>query len=78
MKLLTLAWFFPASILALAAAPGPDVVVAADGSGKHTSLQDAISAAPMGTGRDDPRWFSSRRAPIVNGSTCSGSVETFW
>ncbi len=37
------------------AAP-PDVVVAADGSGKYTSLQEAISAAPMGTGRADPRW----------------------
>lgn len=34
----------------------PDVVVAADGTGKFTSLQEAISAAPMRTGRDDPRW----------------------
>jgi pectinesterase len=39
-----------------AAAPKPDVIVAADGSGKFTSVQAAISAAPMGTGRNDPRW----------------------
>jgi pectinesterase len=56
MKFLTLAWCFMASLLPLGAAPAADVIVAADGSGKYTSLQDAISAAPMGTGRDDPRW----------------------
>jgi pectinesterase len=39
-----------------AAAPKPDVTVAADGSGQYTSVQAAISAAPMGTGRHDPRW----------------------
>lgn len=33
-----------------------DAVVAADGTGQYTSLQDAISRAPMRTGRDDPRW----------------------
>ena len=33
-----------------------DAVVAADGTGQYTSLQDAISRAPMPTGRDDPRW----------------------
>lgn len=33
-----------------------DVVVAADGSGRYTSLQEAISAAPMKTGRDERRW----------------------
>jgi pectinesterase len=35
---------------------GVDVVVAADGSGRYTSVQEAISAAPMRTGRDDRRW----------------------
>ncbi|HVT73468.1 MAG TPA: pectinesterase family protein, partial [Lacunisphaera sp.] len=40
----------------LAAAPAPDVIVAADGSGQYRSVQDAISAAPMRTGRADPRW----------------------
>jgi len=39
-----------------AAAPKPDVIVAADGSGQYTSVQAAISAAPMRTGRNDPRW----------------------
>src|SRR6476469_8826510 len=39
-----------------AAAPTADVIVAADGTGKYTSLQDAISAAPMRTARNDPRW----------------------
>jgi pectinesterase len=34
----------------------PDVIVAADGSGKYTSVQEAISAAPMRTGKADPRW----------------------
>src|SRR5882757_4028306 len=38
------------------AAPKPDVVVAADGSGQYTSLQDAISAAPMKTDPATPRW----------------------
>ena len=33
-----------------------DAVVAADGTGQYTSLQDAISKAPMRTGRNDPRW----------------------
>lgn len=36
--------------------PTADVVVAADGSGDFTSIQEAISRAPMGTGRQDPRW----------------------
>jgi pectinesterase len=39
-----------------AAAPQPDVTVAADGSGQYTSLQDAISAAPMKTDPATPRW----------------------
>lgn len=33
-----------------------DAVVAPDGSGDYTSVQEAISRAPMRTGRDDPRW----------------------
>jgi len=38
-------------------APRPaDAVVAADGSGQYTSLQEAISKAPMRTGLGDPRW----------------------
>lgn len=42
---------------ALAAAPPPaDAVVAADGSGHYTSLQAAISAAPMRTDPAAPRW----------------------
>jgi pectinesterase len=36
--------------------PRPDAVVAADGSGDFTSVQEAISKAPMKTGRHDPRW----------------------
>jgi pectinesterase len=56
---MTLAAAFAGVLSAVAAANGaavPDVVVAADGSGQYTSLQEAISAAPMRTGRDDPRW----------------------
>jgi pectinesterase len=41
---------------ARAAEPAPDVIVAADGSGRYTSLQEAISAAPMRTGQNDARW----------------------
>lgn len=33
-----------------------DAVVATDGSGNFTSVQDAISAAPMRTGAGDPPW----------------------
>ena len=40
---------------ALSAAP-PDAIVALDGSGQFTSVQKAISAAPMRTGVNDPRW----------------------
>lgn len=39
------------------AGPSPDAIVAADGSGQYTSVQDAISAAPMRTGENDPRWI---------------------
>lgn len=38
------------------AQPKADVIVAADGSGQYTSLQDAISAAPMHTDPAAPRW----------------------
>ena len=38
------------------AAPKPDAVVALDGSGQFTSLQEAISAAPMRTDPAGPRW----------------------
>lgn len=39
-----------------AAAPQPDVSVAADGTGQYASLQEAISAAPMRTDPATPRW----------------------
>ena len=47
-----------ASLAAMPAAamPAADAVVAADGSGDFTSVQEAISKAPMTTGRGDPRW----------------------
>lgn len=37
-------------------AANPDAVVALDGSGDFTSVQAAISAAPMRTGPTDPPW----------------------
>jgi len=40
----------------MAAAPKPDVIVAADGTGQYASLQEAISAAPMKTDPATPRW----------------------
>jgi pectinesterase len=40
----------------IAPAVAADAVVAADGSGDYTSLQQAISSAPMRTGADSPRW----------------------
>ena len=48
-----------AYLLAAAAirAAAPDAIVAADGSGQHTSVQAAINAAPLRTGRNDPRWI---------------------
>jgi pectinesterase len=39
-----------------AAAPKSDAIVALDGSGQFTSLQEAISAAPMRTDPAAPRW----------------------
>ena len=48
------------SALALGTGPllavTPDVTVAADGSGQYTSVQEAISAAPMRTDPAAPRW----------------------
>ena len=44
------------AICPLHGAAKPDVIVAADGTGKYTSIQEAISAAPMLTGANDPRW----------------------
>ena len=40
----------------LASALKPDATVALDGSGQFKSVQEAISAAPMRTGDNDPRW----------------------
>lgn len=47
---------FSLAIGAARAADAPDVIVAADGTGRYTSVQEAISSAPMRTGRRDPRW----------------------
>lgn len=49
---------FPTLTAALGLQAGikADAVVAADGSGKYTSVQEAISAAPMRTGAADARW----------------------
>jgi len=73
MKLFTRSLLVGASLLAMASLQAatpisdtvralpdgriPDVIVAADGSGKYTSLQEAISTAPMRTGANDPRWL---------------------
>jgi pectinesterase len=74
------------------AATPPDVVVAADGSGRYKSVQEAISAAPMGTGRQDPRWVilvkrgtyreriyvqRERGNILVRGEDAAGTVITF-
>lgn len=48
--------FFGAALSPCAAAPRGDVVVAADGSGDFTSLQDAISKAPMPVDPQGRRW----------------------
>ena len=59
---MTLSFLLSAAALLLQApAPSPtlvraDAVVATDGSGQYTSIQEAISRAPMRTGKGDPRW----------------------
>lgn len=45
-----------AMLAAWATPPKPDAVVALDGSGDYTSLQEAISRAPMKTDPATPRW----------------------
>ncbi len=50
-------FLFLSFVLFAAAAPAlPDAVVALDGSGDYTSLQQAISSAPMNTDPAKPRW----------------------
>ena len=39
-----------------ASAPPPDAIVAADGTGQYTSLQEAISKAPLSTDSAATRW----------------------
>ena len=52
----------------LRAAPALNAVVAADGSGDFTSLQEAISKAPLITDPAAPRWvIFSRKASGVPG-----------
>ncbi len=51
-RLLALLFALPLAVFAQKA----DVIVAADGSGQYTSLQEAISAAPMRTDASQPRW----------------------
>ena len=46
-----------AALLKPASVSAPDATVAADGSGDYTSLQEAISKAPLRTGANDPRWI---------------------
>jgi pectinesterase len=52
-RLLALLCALPLAVFAQKA----DVIVAADGSGQYTSLQEAISAAPMRTDATQPRWI---------------------
>ncbi len=56
MKILALAAAALTFSTAALATPVPNAVVAADGSGNYTSIQDAISAAPMHTDPAAPRW----------------------
>ncbi|MEO0056071.1 MAG: hypothetical protein RLZZ50_2018 [Verrucomicrobiota bacterium] len=57
LHLFCLALALNAAASLMRADAAPDAVVAADGSGDYTSLQQAISTAPMRTGADSPRWF---------------------
>lgn len=50
------AWFQTDTLPATAPVRPPDATVAKDGSGQYTSLQEAISKAPMRTGLAAPRW----------------------
>ncbi|HVZ48054.1 MAG TPA: pectinesterase family protein [Gemmatimonadaceae bacterium] len=52
------AWLASVAFLAatLAAGARPDAIVAADGSGDYTSLQEAISKAPLSTDSAARRW----------------------
>jgi len=49
-------WFGFALAARVLPAAAPDVTVALDGSGQFTSVQEAISAAPMNTDPTAPRW----------------------
>lgn len=51
-----LLYFSFAAVSFAAAIPPPDAIVATDGSGQYTSVQEAISAAPMNTDPASPRW----------------------
>jgi len=56
-RLAAVALAFLAVVLVSAVRARPaDAVVAADGSGDYASVQEAISAAPMRTDPDGPRW----------------------
>jgi len=55
-SILSFVFCFAAFVASLAAASQPNAIVAADGSGDYTSLQEAISAAPMQTDPAGPRW----------------------
>jgi len=54
------------AILLRATDTPPDAVVAADGTGNYRSVQEAISAAPMLTGENDPRWVILVRAGVYH------------
>jgi pectinesterase len=70
----------------------PDAIVAPDGSGDFTSVQEAISRAPMRTGKNDPRWVilvkpgtyrerihvqRERGNILVRGENAAGTVIVF-
>lgn len=60
-------WSAPAPDASRTAAPAKaDVTVAADGSGHYTSLQEAISSAPMKTDPATPRWVIFVKAGTYN------------
>ena len=53
---MALVWLVLGCGLAFGATPTPDAIVATDGSGQFTSVQEAISAAPH-RGDSDQRWI---------------------